>query len=340
MRHCSRPPPPSAWPNIPSIHVGMAPVADTRCHALTHPLCVFIFSDFCFVCFFKATITGEITLLNQTIQPNAGATLTFNCGFGGAVAGYLHIDDHLVCTTGINSAPGQVLASTLDQPLMVLSRKREINNHIAYQERIRCHVACKQHHHAQWRGLIMRGVVRMICMVSIQQPLIPLSPPLSSPNAGTSLTFRLFALFNESSLSSPSGLDLNVTFGCSHGLHHTNTMPPSPPPSFVGSPSSATPPPPPPPPLQLQTQQPWYTLAPTMNALATQRFGMQANLSTGWGLWHQMSFVKHVLLPEGQVVTLYLCNLQTKSCTDKVYGTLSHRHSISLRTLIGCRGFP
>ena len=31
-----------------------------------------------------------------------------------------------------------------------------------------------------------------------------------------------------------------------------------------------------------------------------------------------MSFVKHVLLPEGQVVTLYLCDLQSKTCTEKV----------------------
>ena len=76
---------------------------------------------------FSATITGEIVLAPS--NPTGGTTLTFDCDFGDAVVGYLHVDDHIVCTTGVNSKPGQVLASTLDQPLMVLSRKFQPSNH-------------------------------------------------------------------------------------------------------------------------------------------------------------------------------------------------------------------
>ena len=68
---------------------------------------------------FSASMSGTINLLSV----NRGSELTFHCSFGGAVLGYLHIDDHLVCTTGVNSRPGEVLSSSLDQPLTVLGRE-------------------------------------------------------------------------------------------------------------------------------------------------------------------------------------------------------------------------
>ena len=45
---------------------------------------------------------------------------------------------------------------------------------------------------------------------------------------------------------------------------------------------------------------------------------MQRNLSQGWGLWYQMDFTKHVRLPEGQVLTLYVCDLRAKTCNNPV----------------------
>ena len=68
---------------------------------------------------FSASMSGTINLLSV----NRGSDLAFHCSFGGAVLGYLHIDDHLVCTTGVNSRPGEVLSSSLDQPLIVLGRE-------------------------------------------------------------------------------------------------------------------------------------------------------------------------------------------------------------------------
>ena len=68
---------------------------------------------------FSAELTGTLNLA-ASVQPHSGASLTFVCDFGDAVVGYLHIDDHLVCTTGINSKAGSVVV--LDQPLAVLTR--------------------------------------------------------------------------------------------------------------------------------------------------------------------------------------------------------------------------
>ena len=68
---------------------------------------------------FSAELTGTLYLA-PAVQPHSGANLTFVCDFGGAVVGYLHIDDHLVCSTGVNSEPPSVLV--LDQPLAVLTR--------------------------------------------------------------------------------------------------------------------------------------------------------------------------------------------------------------------------
>ena len=68
---------------------------------------------------FSAELTGTLYLA-PAVQPHSGANLTFVCDFGGAVVGYLHIDDHLVCSTGVNSEPPSVLV--LDQPLTVLTR--------------------------------------------------------------------------------------------------------------------------------------------------------------------------------------------------------------------------
>ena len=113
----------------------------------------------------------------------------------------------------------------------------------------------------------------------------------------------MFAVFNAST-QSPERV-LNVSLGCQQ--HPT-----------AAAAAAATARPPTPPPPASACASPWYTLVPTVNALAQQRLDMQSNISTGWGLWHQMSFVKHVLLPEGQVVTLYLCDLQSKTCTEKV----------------------
>ena len=43
---------------------------------------------------------------------------------------------------------------------------------------------------------------------------------------------------------------------------------------------------------------------------------MQRRLASGWGAWYQMDFLKHVLLPEGQAVTLTLCNINTLACSE------------------------
>ena len=54
---------------------------------------------------------------------------------------------------------------------------------------------------------------------------------------------------------------------------------------------------------------------------------MQAGLAEGWGLWYQMSFMKHVRLPEGQALTLHLCDLHAKTCNAPVRsgGHTQHR---------------
>eukprot|EP01052_Picozoa_sp_SAG31_P053094 SAG31_NODE_13443_length_869_cov_0.918182_1_plen_244_part_10 len=54
---------------------------------------------------------------------------------------------------------------------------------------------------------------------------------------------------------------------------------------------------------------------------------MQASLAEGWGLWYQMSFMKHIRLPEGQALTLHLCDLHRGKCNAPVHSgsTTNHR---------------
>ena len=64
-------------------------------------------------------------LLSGTLRVERGYTYSFECDFGGAVLGYVHIDGHLVCQTGANRphppAPASVISTAYDSPLPVLS---------------------------------------------------------------------------------------------------------------------------------------------------------------------------------------------------------------------------
>jgi len=64
-------------------------------------------------------------LISGTLQVERGYTYAFECDFGGAVLGYVHIDGHLVCQTGANRphppAPASVISTAYDSPLPVLS---------------------------------------------------------------------------------------------------------------------------------------------------------------------------------------------------------------------------
>lgn len=75
-------------------------------------------------------------------------------------------------------------------------------------------------------------------------------------------------------------------------------------------------------------EKPWFTLEPALSAVEQTRRAMQTELASGWGLWYQMSFVKVVRLPEGQVVTVRLCDIRAQTCTDKV---LTGPHSAPYR---------
>jgi hypothetical protein len=55
-------------------------------------------------------------------------------------------------------------------------------------------------------------------------------------------------------------------------------------------------------------------LTPSLPPAELQRRSMQQRLAQGWGLWYQMSFLHCVLLPEGQVVAVVLCDLTAQSC--------------------------
>lgn len=52
---------------------------------------------------FSAEVTGTVRL---GVASNSGAELSFLCDFGSATLAYVHIDDHLVCSTGVNSPSG------------------------------------------------------------------------------------------------------------------------------------------------------------------------------------------------------------------------------------------
>jgi hypothetical protein len=64
-------------------------------------------------------------LISGTLQVERGYTYAFECDFGDAVLGYVHIDGHLVCQTGANRphppAPASVISTAYDSPLPVLS---------------------------------------------------------------------------------------------------------------------------------------------------------------------------------------------------------------------------
>ena len=55
---------------------------------------------------------------------------------------------------------------------------------------------------------------------------------------------------------------------------------------------------------------------------------MQAGLAEGWGLWWQMSFMKHVRLPEGQALTIHLCDLHAKTCNAPVRSGSPTKHRL------------
>lgn len=67
---------------------------------------------------FSASMSGSFSVAR-------GYLYGFNCSFGAAVLGYLHIDGHLVCATGTNGrhppAGRDVRSTTFDDPLPVLS---------------------------------------------------------------------------------------------------------------------------------------------------------------------------------------------------------------------------
>lgn len=181
---------------------------------------------------FSAKVVGTLSL---NVASNSGYVLNSLCDFGAATLGYLHVDDHLICSTGVNTPLGST--SYLDQQIDVLSK--------------------------------------------------------------TNLTFRMILMYND---STPAiGQRFNISF------------------ELMNSAPEAQ---------RLSLPTPSYTFTPFVSAAEESRDRMQSTLASGWGLWHQMSFVRHVLLPEGQVVELHLCDLDTKICTDKV---LSGEHSNSFR---------
>ena len=74
---------------------------------------------------FSAEITGTLVAPSgSSAQTAATATLTytFECDFGAATLGLLHVDSHCVCSSGTNSPSGTTI--TLDQPLPVLAKTR------------------------------------------------------------------------------------------------------------------------------------------------------------------------------------------------------------------------
>ena len=68
---------------------------------------------------FSALMTGSLAVTR-------GLLYNFSCAFGGAVLGYVHIDGHLVCQTGVNHAHNpagrDVRSTTYDMPLRALSK--------------------------------------------------------------------------------------------------------------------------------------------------------------------------------------------------------------------------
>ena len=75
---------------------------------------------------------------------------------------------------------------------------------------------------------------------------------------------------------------------------------------------------------------PRAVFAPDLPPAEVQRHAMQTELaSSGWGLWYQMSFMRHVRLPEGQALTLHICHLGAKTCNGPVRsgdgGETAHR---------------
>ena len=64
-----------------------------------------------------AAFSAELT---STLTANSSRTYSFLCNFTEATLAYLHVDDHLVCESGVNAPSGSV--TTLDQPLPVHRR--------------------------------------------------------------------------------------------------------------------------------------------------------------------------------------------------------------------------
>ena len=160
---------------------------------------------------FSAALTGTLTA-------DAGCKYAFDCDFGRASLGFLHVDDHLVCQFGANFR-GNV--THVDNPFPARSRSQ--------------------------------------------------------------LAVRLSVISNETSGAARDVvIRVNATASCDDRA-----------PSRAGG-------------------NP-VTFSPVLPALELRRERMQQTMREGWGLWYDMSFLTHVLLPEGAALTVALCEVAPAS---------------------------
>ena len=125
-----------------------------------------------------------------------------------------------------------------------------------------------------------------MCSTGVNSPsghVITLDDPLEVLTR-RALPFRLVAVFNASTSTrtrTPSvsqERNVSVSVGC------VGTS--NPPVSLrAGAPR---------PPLPAACPTPWHTLVPTLPANELTRRRMQKQAASGWGLWHQMDFLKQV----------------------------------------------
>lgn len=263
----------------------------------------------------------------------------------------LHVDGHLVCSSGTNSPSGTTI--TLDQPLPVLSKTRlpfrlsAIFN--GSHDSPFLNVSVMLHKSTPKGQAVQADEVR-----EAAAPQCTDFMPNSDFPGGD-----LRGIHHVATKEDCCALCANDT-RCSGGswdgpdspwsdktcnLKHTTL--PAKKRSAKGmfafvvrapTPAPAPPGPPPPGPTPNPTPAPGppgppAVFAPDLPPTEKQRNTMQAGLAEGWGLWYQMSFMKHIRLPEGQALTLHLCDLHAKTCNAPVRsgGKTKHRlgyHSV------------
>ena len=301
---------------------------------------------------FSADITGVLLATDVSSAKTAATATTrytFSCDFSTATLALLHVDGHLVCSSGTNSPSG--ITITEDQPLPVLA-KTQLAFHLA---------------------AIFNG--------SRASPYINVTVRSSGSQLDRAMSKRTqqhepdqpdeqAAAASQCSIFSP---DTDFPGNDLRGIHHVQTKeaccalcandtrcsggswdgPESPwqdrtcnlkhatPPGkkrkakgmfafTVRAPTPAPAPSPGPPPNPTPVPGPAgppVVFAPALPVAEVQRRDMQRRLAEGWGLWYQMSLMKHIRLPEGQALTLHLCDLRAKTCNAPVRsgGKTKHR---------------